>query len=542
MQAADIHHLEFILLFLMVLVAALAALARRFYTPYPIVLVIGGLAVSMLPNVPRISLNPDVVFLVLLPPLLFAAAIHTSWRDFRLNLVNICLLAFGLVGFTVAVLALTSGWLLPGFDRRVGFVLGALVASTDAIAASAIAKRVGLPQRIIDVLEGESLVNDATSLVALEFSVAMLVSNEVPTVSAGALRLLYLIAVGVLIGLLTGRLIRWGQVRLTDAPIEVTLTVVAPYLSYVAAESLHASGVLATVACGLYLGYKRSQSLSTRARLESAAVWNTLDFALNGLVFILIGLQLPHILAGIRNMQLSHLMFAGTLLTVVLITLRLIWVFTESWISQAMRRLLKRPAAPPPAAEMFVVGWTGMRGVIALAAAMSLPEMLNDGAAFTQRNVLIFLTFCVILLTLVAQGLSLPFLIRKLGMAPPTGPSCEEQEARRQMLSAAINRVHELRSREVAGEEAALTDLLHHYQQRLDESNSIHTSTTTQELAPATYEKTRSLESELRAVERATILRLHRQNQINDEVLRRLERELDLLDARYLSTWATPTT
>ncbi len=272
MQTPDLHHLEFVLLFLMALVVALAGLAHRLRASYPIVLVIGGLAVSLLPNLPQISLNPDVIFLVLLPPLLFTAAYHTSWREFRMNLAVILLLAFGLVGFTAAALACLSGWLLPGFDHRLGFVLGALVASTDAIAASAIARRVGLPKRIIDVLEGESLVNDATSLVVLEFSVAMLVGNQVPTIGAGALRLIYLTTVGVLIGLLAGRSIRWGQARLTDAPIEVTLTLIAPYLSYIAAESMHASGVLATVACGLYLGCKRSRSLTIRARLESAGV------------------------------------------------------------------------------------------------------------------------------------------------------------------------------------------------------------------------------------------------------------------------------
>jgi CPA1 family monovalent cation:H+ antiporter len=313
LQTPDLHHLEFILLFLMVLVVALASLARRFRTPYPIVLVIGGLAVSFLPNLPQVSLNPDVIFLVLLPPLLFTAAFHTSWRDIRMNLPVILLLAFGLVGFTAAALAYMSGWLLPGFDHRLGFVLGALVASTDAIAASAIARRVGLPKRIIDVLEGESLVNDATALVALEFSVATLVSNQVPTIGAGVLRLIYLTVAGVLIGLVAARLIRWGQSRLTDAPIEVTLILIAPYLSYFAAESVHASGVLATVACGLYLGHKRSQSLSMRARLESAGVLNTLDFALNGLVFALIGLQLPHILAGIRDLRLATLLLDGVL-------------------------------------------------------------------------------------------------------------------------------------------------------------------------------------------------------------------------------------
>jgi Na+/H+ antiporter len=527
METAAIHHVEFILLFLMVLVAALAALARRFQTPYPIVLVIGGLAVSLIPNVPKVSLNPDLVFLVLLPPLLFAAAYQTSWRDFRANLGGILLLAFGLVGFTAAALAFMSGWLLPGFDRRTGFVLGALVASTDAIAAAAIARRVGLPRHIIDLLEGESLVNDASSLVALEFAVALMVSNQPPTVGAGALRLLYLVAAGVLVGLLAGRIIRWGQTRLTDAPIEITLTLLAPYLSYLAAESIHASGVLATVACGLYLGYKRSQSLSMRARLESAAVWNTLDFVLNGLVFILIGLQLPHIVAGIRDLSLPVLLFDGALLATVLIALRIVWVFAESW-SRVARRLIKRPSNLPPAKERLIVGWTGMRGVIALAAAISLPELLDDGTPFPQRDVLIFLTFCVILVTLVVQGLSLPYMIRKMGLVVLEGANGEERQARRQMLEAAIDRIRVLRSRENPKDEAILDDLLHHYQERMEETDSVSAP---HAMGATTQEQYRRLEAELRAIERSTILRLRNQNHINDEVLRTLERELDLQDA-----------
>jgi CPA1 family monovalent cation:H+ antiporter len=535
LQTPDLHHLEFILLFLMVLVVALASLARRFRTPYPIVLVIGGLAVSFLPNLPQVSLNPDVIFLVLLPPLLFTAAFHTSWRDIRMNLPVILLLAFGLVGFTAAALAYMSGWLLPGFDHRLGFVLGALVASTDAIAASAIARRVGLPKRIIDVLEGESLVNDATALVALEFSVATLVSNQVPTIGAGVLRLIYLTVAGVLIGLVAARLIRWGQSRLTDAPIEVTLILIAPYLSYFAAESVHASGVLATVACGLYLGHKRSQSLSMRARLESAGVLNTLDFALNGLVFALIGLQLPHILAGIRDLRLATLLLDGVLVAALLIALRMIWVFVESWISHAIRKLFKRPAPPVPAREQFIVGWTGMRGVIALAAAVSLPETLDNGMPFPQRDVLIFLTFCVILFTLVAQGLSLPFLIRKLGLAATPASIGEEHDTRQKMLMAAVNQIHALRNQGDAADDEMLADLLHHYQQRLEETNQ--TSEGDGPVLPE-YEQYRNLSGRLRATERSTLLRLRDENKINDEVLRTLEQELDLLDTHNRSTHA----
>jgi CPA1 family monovalent cation:H+ antiporter len=366
--------------------------------------------------------------------------------------------------------------------------------------------------------------------VALEFAVALMVKNQVPTIGGGLLRLVYLAAVGVLVGLLAGRVIRWGHARLTDAPIEITLSLVAPYLAYIAAESLHASGVLATVACGLYLGHKRSRALSTQARLESAAVWNTLDFVLNGLVFVLIGLQLPHILAGIRNLSLPTLLIYGALTAISLIALRLTWVFAESWIARAIRQLVKSRAPAVPVKETFIVGWTGMRGVIALAAAFSLPEVLNDGSAFPQRDVLLFLTFCVILVTLVAQGLSLPLLIRKLGMAATSAPNCEENEARRRMLSAAINHIRDLRSRDNPANEEALADLLHHYQQRLEEAETSSSAST------SNYQQYRELSSQLRAVEHSAILRLRDQNTINDEVLRTLERELDLIDARSLSS------
>jgi Na+/H+ antiporter len=416
MQAADIHHVEMILLFVMVLVVALAALARRFQTPYPIVLVIGGLAISLLPNVPRVALNPDVIFLVFLPPLLFAAAFHTSWRNFCGSLTSSSMMAFGLVGFTVAVVAFVTGRLLPGFDHRIGFVLGALVASTDAIAATAIAKRMGLPHRITDVLEGESLLNDATSLLALEFSVAIVAGNSAPGLGTGALHLIILVAGGVLIGCLAGWIIRWCQRRLTDATLEITLTLLAPYVAYLGAESAHTSGVLATVACGLVLGEQQSKSLSARARIEASAVWNTLDFVLNGVVFTLIGLQLPYVLEGIHNMRPAELFLDASILVGLIIALRLLWVYAASWIAFGIRRFLKRPAERPPANETFIIGWTGMRGVIALAAAMSLPQVLDNGDAFPQRDVLIFLTFCVILATLVAQGLTLPFLIRKAGL------------------------------------------------------------------------------------------------------------------------------
>src|ERR1700761_142712 len=252
MRAGSIHHAELILLLLLFLVGALTTLSRRFQTPYPIVLVVGGLLLSFIPNLPQISLNPDIVFLVLLP-LLFAAAFNTSWHDFRFHLVSVLLLAFGLVGFTVLGVAVTSEYLLPdSFDWRLGLVLGAVVCRTEAIAATSIAARVGLPRAIVDILEGESLVNDASSLLALEFAASLVVSGQQPGFGGGLVRLLTLVGGGLAIGFVAAWLIHRLQLRLTDPPIEITLSLMAPYVSYLLAESIHVSGPLATGVCGLY--------------------------------------------------------------------------------------------------------------------------------------------------------------------------------------------------------------------------------------------------------------------------------------------------
>ena len=298
MYGRNIQHFEPVLILLLILVVVLALLAKRFRTPYPIILVIGGLLLSLLPRMPHAELNPEVVFLVFLPPLLFSAAFQTSWRDFRYNLVSILMLAFGLVGFTVFCVAAVVPWILPKFNWHLGLVLGAVICTTDAIAATSIARRLSLPRRIRDVIEGESLVNDVSGLVALQFAVAIVVTGNVPSAGSQIGRLLYLIASGIAIGFAIGKIIYWVEKKIDDAPIEITISLITPYLAYLAAESVHSSGVLATVVCGLYLGHESSIYLSTRARLQAAAVWETLNFALNGIVFILIGLQLPYILSS----------------------------------------------------------------------------------------------------------------------------------------------------------------------------------------------------------------------------------------------------
>ena len=533
MQAAGIHHLELTLLFLVLLVAGLTTLAQRFKIPYPIVLFIGGVILSLLPHLPQIALNPDVVFLVVLPPLLYMGGFNTSWRDFHHNIVSILMLAFGLVGFTVFGIAVGTTWLIPGFDYRLGAVLGAVVSTTDAIAATSIAKRLGLPRRIVDVLEGESLVNDASGLLALQFAVALVVAGRRPGPGLAMLELLWLVAGGVAIGLFAAFVIHRVSLEITDSPVEITLSLATPYLAYLAAEGVHASGVLSVVVCGLYLGRKNSEVLSINARIESSAVWKTLEFGLNGIVFILMGLQLRLILSGIHRHSMGQLARYGVTFAILVIVLRIIWVYPGAVIAYRIRRHLLHQTEPLPSnKQIFIVAWTGMRGVLALAAAISLPTVLENGEPFPQRNFIIFLTFCVIFATLVLQGLTLPAVIRKLGLAVGSEHNLEEQQARLLILNAVLDYLKDL-SRQTKSEHATIyEDLIRHYRARatLIEAGSEEPKPE-QEIALARYE--RNLTQELRALERSTAVSLRNEDKINDELLRTIERELDLSEARF---------
>lgn len=533
-NAEGLDHLELTLLMLLTFVAALTVLARRIKIPYPIVLVIGGLLVSFIPHVPHVSLSPDVVFLIFLPPLLFSASLQISWRDFRNNLVSLLLLVFGLVGFTIYGVALTTTWVLPGFTWKLGLVLGAVVATTDAIAATSIAKRLGLPRGITDLLEAESLLNDGSGLVALKFTTAMLMRGVTPSLAAGAMQLVYLIVAAFVIGLAIGMAVRLLQSRITDAPVEITISVVAAYVSYLAAEAAQCSGVLATIACGLYLGRHSSGVYSLKARMESEALWNTLDFILNGLVFLLLGLQLPAILSDIGGIGAGRLIWDGVLFSAIVIGLRMIWVFPAAWLSvQIGRRFLQRQTANREPRRVFLLGWAGMRGVLALTAAFSLPTKLGDGSPFPQRSLIIFLAFCVIFATLVLQGLSMPLLIRRLGLAGFSETKEEELLARRQMLNAALRFLEE-RRRTVPEDQEAAEALESYYRRELylfeapdSPDHSAH------DVSRSEAWRRRSLAQEARSVERSVALDLRREERIHDEVLRRLERELDWLEARF---------
>lgn len=526
----EIGEVELVFLFLLLFVIVFGLLARKLGTPYPIVMVVGGLLVGLVPGIPDVTLNPDLVFLVVLPPLLYYASWATSWRDFHYHLTSIFLLAFGLVGFTVAAVAMVAPRVFDGFDWRLGLVLGAIVAPTDAIAATSIARRVGLPTRIVDILEGESLVNDATGLLALQFGTAIVVQNQIPTVLSGVLTFAWLTAGGIGLGLLAGILVYYIERRINDGPIEIALSILTPYVAYLAAEEVHASGVLAVVVCGLFLSRRSAGFFSPSVRLQATSVWESLNFVLNGLVFVLIGLQLSTIRAAISEYSLLTLLRYGAIFSLLLIALRIVWVFPGSWVSFFIRtRLLHQNEAHPRPRATFVVGWTGMRGVVSLAAALALPVMLANGSSFPQRNLILFLAFSVICFTLVLQGLTLPPLIRALGLAGAAGPNCEEQEARRIVIEAVMVHLEDGKQKDSDDLASLYEDLTLHYQQRLDGLQSADGE-------ESQAEHNRHIELSLRAlrVERQTAIRLRDEGRINDEVLRRIQHELDLTEARLL--------
>jgi len=534
MEGGGVHAVEVIFLLLLLFVVVFGASARRLSIPYPIVLVIGGLLLSFVPGIPKVTLSPDVIFFVILPPLLYSAAWLTSWREFSYNLISILLLAFGLVTFTVLGVAASARWFLPGFDWRMGFVLGAVVAPTDAIAATSIAKRVGLPKRIVDILEGESLVNDASALLALEFGIAMVVTGQTPAVTSGLLRLAYLTTVGLAVGLVIGEIVHWVEHRIDDAPIEIALSILTPYVAYLAADSIHASGVLAVVACGLYLSRRSSHFFSPTVRLQAWAVWGSLTFILNGLVFVLIGLQLPYILEAIRDHSLGKLLAYGALFSALLILLRVIWIFPGAYLANLIRRrVLHQKEKLPPTRQIFVVGWTGMRGVISLAAAIAMPQVLANGAPFAQRNLIIFLAFSVILVTLVLQGLSLPPLIRALGLAGASESNPEERQARLAILQVALNYLEEAEKKAKPEFAEIYDDLAQHYRHRLatltEKEESLEDA-----ISRDFHKRFVDLSRELLRVERQAAVHLRNQGRIGDELLRQLEHELDLGEARLL--------
>lgn len=515
-------------LILLLAIAALALLAHKLEIPYPILLVVGGLAFALIPGLPRVRLSPDLVFLFFLPPLIYPAALFTSWRDFRANLRPIGLLAVGLVLFTTAGV----GWLahyLTGMPLAAGFVLGAIVSPSDAVAATAITERLRVPQRIITVLEGESLVNDATALVALRFAIAAVLTGTFSMLQAT--EQFFISGVGGIVwGLLLGWVVVQVQSRLDDPPVQTTLSLLTPYAAYLPADHLGLSGVLAVVSTGLFVGWRSPEIISVRTRLQAGPFWEMIVFLLNGLVFILIGLQLPEVMRHLAGQpRLAIYQDAGWVCLAVVV-LRILWVFPATYLPRLLSKRIRTADPYPRWQAVLIVGWTGMRGVVSLAAALALPDSLADGTPFPGRDLILFFTFSVILATLVAQGLTLPPLIRWLNVADDHSHEREERHARLQANHAALTRLRELAD---TADSAAFERLKGEYEDRIRQLEVCVPEDCDQ---PATLHTGdyHNLLREALIIERRAIIRLRNEQVINDQVLRRIQRDIDYAEGRLI--------
>ena len=518
-----------ILVLLLASVAALALLAQRLTIPYPILLVLGGLAIGFIPRLPSARLSPDLVLLIFLPPLLFAQAWMTPWREFWKYRRPIFLLAVGLVLFTTTAVAFAAH-ILMGLPLSAGFVLGAIVSPPDAVAASAIAEHFGLPRRVVRILEGESLVNDATGLVAYKFAVAAVLTGTFSFAQA-SLQFVFVAAGGIALGWAAG----WGGARMfervKDESILITFSLLVPYVSYLTAERLGISGVLAAVTSGLYLGLRAPQMLNASTRLQAGAFWDMLVFLLNSVVFLLIGLQLPTIWANLSEYSVPILLWYAIATWLVVVLVRPIWVFPGAYLPRWLSRRIRQTEPDPEWRNVVIVAWSGMRGVVSLAAALALPATTASGAQFPGRDLLVFLTFAVILGTLVGQGLTLGPLIKWLGVRPERHEEKEEIKTRIALAEAAQFRIAEL-AQQARLPESAVNTLRAKYDDRIahltdEQAHVLGWSSRREELVAG-----RRLRREALAAERRKLLELRHRGEVADELLHKLQHELDLEEAR----------
>lgn len=425
---------------LLTLVTILAVLAPKLRIPVPTCMVLGGTIISLLPGLPVVKLPPELVFLVFLPPLLYSAARHISWQDFKRNLRPILLLAIGLVLATAIGIAVIMKWIVPEMSWAIAFALGGILGPPDAVAATSVTRGLGVPARVITILEGESLINDATGLVIYRLGIVAALTGSFVMWEAVQLFLISALG-GIAIGLVIGWVISWCHRLLDEKTIETVLTLLTPYAAYLFAEQMHVSGVLATVAAGIYISRRQQEYFSPAMRIQAAGVWQTLDFILNGLAFVLIGLQLPAILLQLSlDRSLMTTMLATLAVYVAIVMIRLFWVFPAAWLPRVMSKRVRERDPMPPASALIMIGWCGMRGVVSLAAALAIPQTTSNGTLFPYRDMLIAITFGVVLGTLVIQGLTLSTLVRWLGLNRHD-QSSEEEEAhiRLELVSAAIS-------------------------------------------------------------------------------------------------------
>jgi Na+/H+ antiporter len=519
---------EILIVSLLVAVAGLSALAHRLGVPYPIVLVIGGAAFGFVPGVPQIHLDPDVVLLVFLPPLLYGVAFFANLRDKRANLRVITLNSVGLVLLTMVAVAVVAHALIDGLPWGAAFVLGAIVSPTDPLAGGLIMRRLGIPRRLVAAVEGEGLFNDATALVAFKVAVAAVVSG---TFSLGDATLSFFAgaAGGIAIGLAVGWVISFLRQHTEDAQVSITISLLTGYAAFVPANAIGASGVLAVVTAGIFIGIRAPRILRPRTRLQSSQFWELLDFLVNAALFALIGLQLRLVVQGLNQ---SPMTLAGYALAVsaVVILARLVWIFT---VTVMIRTLDRRPSQRARRANWrlrLISSWSGMRGAVSLAAALAVPIKTDAGTAFPDRNLLIFLTFAVIFVTLVVQGLSLPLLIRRLGVVADDDEGQEELRARLTATKAALDRIDLLKDEDWTRDETAdRMRALYEYRKRRLAARAGKIEDDGYEDRSLAYQQ--MVQSVLGA-QREALVSLRDEGTISNDVMNRVIRELDLEESR----------
>jgi monovalent cation/hydrogen antiporter len=519
-----------ILLLLLVAIAAVGVVAKRTNIPPAILLVLTGVLLALAPGLPAVRLAPELVLLLVLPPLIYSSAVAMSWREFRFNLRPISLLAIGCVLFTTVTAAAATHWLL-GFPWPVGFVLGAIVSPPDAVAPLAIARRMQLPKRILVILEGEGLANDATALILYRFAV-MAVSFGAFSFAKAAGEFAVIVAAELLWGIAVGWLMLRVRRWVADAQIEIVLSILTPYIAYWPPQYLGGSGVLATVVTGLYVSWNGFGIISAATRLQGVFFWDVLVYLIEGIVFLMTGLQARTLIMGLGTYSWSVLAGSAAVVTVVVILTRFVWMFPATYLPRWLIPRIAREDPSPPWQWPFVLGFTGVRGIVSLAAALAIPLTMDNGQPFPDRDLILFLTFAVILVTLVGQGLSLPAVIRMLGLAKAGERElqierAEELVARRQAIDSAIERLERLAAERALPEDLVERVRVRHQERLRHFEGSPESEKSDQDLTGPSDE----IELLLIAAERERINELYRQGTLKDEVRRQLERELDLREA-----------
>lgn len=529
-----IEHQLLLILALFFAMALLYLLSQRIRISYPIFLVIGGLGISFLPGIPVITVDPDLIFLIFLPPLLFEAAWYTSWNNFWRWKRSIMMMGFGLVFVTSLAVAYFSVSIIPGFTLALGFLLGGIISPPDAVAATSVLKGMDMPRRGLTILEGESLVNDAASLTVFRFALAAVITGQFVFQEA-VVDFMELAVMGVFVGLVVGHILYfilryWAKASNITTPI----TLIAPYIMYIVAEELEWSGVLAVVSGGLFLSFRSKDYLNYHTRMQTKEVWETVGFLLNGFVFILIGLELPVIINELGSYSKEEAIRYALLISAMVIVIRIILVYISAFVPRILSAKIRKRERSPGWKLPFVIGWAGMRGVVSLASALAIPIVLANGEPFPQRNLILFITFVVILITLVFQGLTLPLFLRLLNVdeVDDVEPLEDQLESIRLRLArAVVAHLDENYAEEIANHEsiARIKELFVRSIQATELAlNEVHKK---EELA-SVRRLQKKINQEVLNLRRVELHRIAEEKRYEDEVIRELEHNLDLEEAR----------